>query len=98
MKPKAIVSADDRRSELEKLAFVLSKTCPIERLNPRNCPLFDLRPLGARDRRIWIHQLSLEELEYLTTYHHFCATEKTRNCRSRRPRKIRSAVPVGRVR
>ena len=98
MKPKAIVSSDDRRSELEKLAFALSKTCPIERLNPRNCPLFDLRPLGARDRRSWIRQLTLDELEYLATYHYFCATEKTWKCRSRRPRKIPAAAPIGQAR
>jgi len=96
MKSKAPVSADGRRSELEKLAFALSKTCPIERMNPPNCPLCGLRPLGARERRTWIRRLSLEELEYLATYHYLCAAEKAWRARGRKPQKIRSTFPAGR--
>jgi len=97
MKTKALVSADGRRSRLEKLAFLLSKTCPVEQSNPRNCPLFDLRPLAARERRAWIRRLTLDELEYLSTYHQLCAADKEAKVKGRRPRKIRPSFPAARA-
>lgn len=66
----------DRRGWLERRAFELSKLCPVEHGNPLDCPLFELRPLRARERKVWIHRLSDEELEYLATYHACCATVK----------------------
>lgn len=68
----------------------LSKRCPVDRLNPINCPLYDLRLLDARDRRVWVHALTLEELHYLALYHVSCAAIKMRV--TPRPKKVRVAV------
>jgi hypothetical protein len=68
----------DRRIRLERQAVDLSNRCPIEHSNPGSCPLFDLRPLSVRKRRLWIHRLTLEDLEYLVRYHASCAAEKIR--------------------
>lgn len=67
----------DRRVWLERRAFELSRDCPAERMNPVECPLFGLRPLPVRERKIWIAKLTDDELEYLATYHTCCYTEKT---------------------
>ena len=66
----------DRRVWLERQAFALSKHCPADRSNPEVCPLCGLRSLSASERRAWIHQLSVGELEYLATYHTCCYAEK----------------------
>ncbi len=81
MKTKVPALSAARRLQLEKLAIGLSRNCPVDRSNPRNCPLFGLRPLFARDRKAWIRHLALEELEYLATYHAYCAGEKARTAR-----------------
>lgn len=66
-----------RRSWLEDRAFELSKTCPVEHGNPVECPLSDLRRLDAGQRRKWIQRLTVEELEYLASYHACCSTVKS---------------------
>ncbi len=75
----------DRRIWLEREAFALSKTCPADHANPKDCPLCDLRPLPIIERRAWISQLSDEELEYLSTYHASCYANKTAARGSRPP-------------
>ena len=76
MKTKKSVSPDGLRTKLERQAMALSKRCPVDRSNPINCPLCDLRLLGARDRRGWVRALTLEDLQYLSLYHHCCAAVK----------------------
>lgn len=78
MKTKEPVTPDGRRIWLERQAFSLSRCCPIEQSNPGDCPLCNLRSLGVRERREWIQGLTLEDLEYLVTYHVCCAAEKKR--------------------
>ena len=75
-KEKRIDPIRDRRVWLEREAFALSKTCPVEHANPVNCPLCDPRPLPLTERRAWICQLSDEELEYLAAYHRSCMAQK----------------------
>jgi len=82
------VAAGGRRIRLERQAVHLSKHCPIDHLNPGNCPLYDLRPLDVRKRRLWIHRLTLEDLEYLVRYHTSCAAEKIRSAAG--TRKVRA--------
>lgn len=65
-----------RRLRLERQAIALSRRCPQTGANPPHCPLFGLRPLSLRERRAWLRGLTLEELEYLETYHVGCAAEK----------------------
>ncbi|MBI4624073.1 MAG: hypothetical protein HY736_12765 [Verrucomicrobia bacterium] len=92
MKPKKAVAAGGRRLRLERQANGLTKRCPVEHSNPKNCPLFGLRPLGVGERRAWIRGLSLGELEYLVTYHACCAAEKIRVAAARRKRRPRAAT------
>ena len=68
--------ARDRRVWLERRAFELSRTCPVDQMNPVDCPLFGVRGLPARDRRTWINRLSDDELAYLATYHGCCYAVK----------------------
>lgn len=56
--------------------MVLSAGCPVDQANPAHCPLYGLRPLGLRKRQAWLRGLSLEELQYLVSYHAVCAAEK----------------------
>jgi hypothetical protein len=80
-KKKKVGPVRSRRVWLERRAFELSKDCPALHANPKDCPLFGLRPLPASERKAWIHQLTHEELEYLATYHSCCYAEKTAGCR-----------------
>ena len=88
MKTKKSVSPDGLRTKLERQAMALSKRCPVDRSNPINCPLCDLRLLGPRDRCGWVHALTLDELQYLVLYHVSCAAVK--NHGAPRPRKVRA--------
>jgi hypothetical protein len=72
----------DRRVWLERRAFELSKACPAEPANPCDCPLCELRPKPARERKAWISGLSDDELEYLASYHGCCYEEKLRRLES----------------
>lgn len=78
MKNKPLVSPDDDRIRLERQAILLSKYCPVDRLNPATCPLSNLRLLGVRERRTWVQGLTFEELQYLVLYHTGCASERKR--------------------
>ncbi len=62
----------DRRGWLEREAYELSKHCPVDESNPKDCPLCRLRPLSAEERKTWIHELTDDELEYLVSYHSCC--------------------------
>jgi hypothetical protein len=75
-KKERIGPARNRRVWLEQRAVELSKHCPADSSNPSDCPLCGLRPLPARARQTWIHKLTDEDLEYLTTYHGTCYAEK----------------------
>jgi len=87
MNPKKPGTLGAHRIQLERQAIALTMCCPIERANPRACPLFALRPLAVRDRRVWVKHLALEELEYLVTYHACCAAEKKRRIAAK-PKKL----------
>jgi hypothetical protein len=74
-------AARHRRVRLEQQAFELAKQCPVDHVNPVDCPLSGVRRLAARERRGWIRRLSDEELEYLATYHRCCLAVKTKQPR-----------------
>ena len=61
-------SVDALRAGLLELVNV----CPVERCNPVDCPLFPLRKMERRRRRLWFNALDRTDLEYLATYHHVC--------------------------
>lgn len=75
--PQSRGPSRDRRGWLEREAYELSKHCPLDRSNPAECPLYDLRPMSAAARKAWIHRLTDDELEYLVTYHTCCGAVKT---------------------
>ena len=83
MKPQQTSAAGGRRIWLELQAISLSKHCPIDRSKPGSCPLCGVRSLGVRERRAWVRGLTLDELEYLVTYHACCAAEKERTTAGR---------------
>lgn len=91
MKTKESVSPGGRRVVLERQALALSKRCPVDGANPGNCPLCDLRPLGLREKRMWIRGLTLSDLEYLVTYHACCAAEKQQALAGKRKTRPRAA-------
>jgi hypothetical protein len=78
MKTKAPGTPAGRRRRLERQAVVLAKFCPVDRTNPDNCPLCGLRLLAPEARRVWVHGLTLKELQYLVLYHANCAAERKR--------------------
>jgi hypothetical protein len=82
----SFAASADRRARMERQAMSLTKSCPIDRNNPDHCPLCELRLLPARERKLWVQSLTMEELDYLMLYHHSCASLKTHG--TFRPRKI----------
>jgi len=63
-------------SELRASLLVLLDTCPVEKCNPADCPLFSLRKMHYRERLLWFCALSRDDLEYLAAYHHVCMNVK----------------------
>lgn len=61
-------SVGDLRASLLELI----DACPVERCNPADCPLFPLRKMNYRQRRLWFLALSPTDLEYLAAYHNVC--------------------------
>lgn len=64
--------------------------CPVEDLNPEDCPLFKVRRLDRASRRRWFDALSTEDLRYLAAYHYTCERALFR----RTPTSAAGAEPV----
>ena len=54
----------------------LVETCPVDRCNPVDCPLFGLRNLAIKERLRWFGALREEDLRYLAGYHYVCMKVK----------------------
>jgi len=63
-------------SELRASLLELLDTCPVDRCNPVDCPLFSLRKVDYRKRLLWFCALNRDDLEYLAAYHHVCMNLK----------------------
>jgi hypothetical protein len=50
----------------------LAEHCPVQDCQAHECPLHQLRHLGAHRRSDWFELFSREELEYFACYHHAC--------------------------
>jgi hypothetical protein len=63
---------EQKKSELRDNILTLAMTCPVERCNPEDCPLFKVRKLELARRLEWFRDLSDEDLVYLNAYHYVC--------------------------
>ena len=61
-----------RKEELACNILQLTLGCPHDQCNPSFCPLFEVRKLDLDERVQWVHRLTDEDLEYLSTYHEIC--------------------------
>lgn len=86
MKIKVTSPVKGTRKTLERKAIFLSKYCPVDRKNPVQCPLCNLRKMNARDRRLWVHGLTLGDLRYLVLYHATCSIIRRKKLRRRKAR------------
>ena len=84
MKTPASFTPKAHRICLERQATALANHDSDGRSDPDCCPLCALRALPTADRKIWIENLSEDELEFLLTYHSACEAEQRRRERSRR--------------
>ena len=60
---------------LEKLRSCLqglTEFCPVDRCNPVDCPLFNLRTMDPVERLRWFNALEPADLNYLAAYHQVC--------------------------
>jgi len=74
----AALKTTSRRSKDELRASLLSltKTCPVDGCNPKDCPLYSLRKMEPMQRLQWFYALDEDDLAYLATYHHICMNIK----------------------
>ena len=68
MKPTASASIEELRSSL----CAVVDACPVDKCNPVDCPLFQLRKMSHRKRLLWFNALNEAELRYLACYHQVC--------------------------
>jgi len=61
-----------RNDELRAYLLSLAETCPVDKRNPEDCPLFLLRKMKPARRLQWFNALDEDDLVYLATYHHVC--------------------------
>lgn len=64
---------DKLRANLRSLV----EFCPVDKSNPKDCPLYLLRQMEHPQRLEWFDALSKDDLVYLATYHHICLNTKT---------------------
>lgn len=76
------------RAELMELVH----RCPVDRCNPADCPLFEVRRLSYHQRLQWFSALTEADLEFLAAYHFVCLKRKL----EARP-ELRKQLPAGRV-
>jgi hypothetical protein len=62
--------------ELRANLFSLAQACPVDKLNPADCPLYLLRKMKPRQQRQWFNALNEDDLVFLATYHHVCMNIK----------------------
>jgi len=63
---------DERR----RLIAELTCECPVNKDNPADCPLANVRKLSPEERRKWVQDLPESEVNYLIAYHHLCLRTK----------------------
>ena len=77
MDTAALKTASQRRKdELRASLLSLTKTCPVDECNPKDCPLYSLRKMELMQRLQWFNALNEDDLVYLATYHHVCMNIK----------------------
>jgi len=65
-----------QHDELRASLSALMESCPVDRCNPMDCPLFALRELEPSEREQWFEALNEEDLKYLAAYHYVCRNLK----------------------
>ena len=65
--------------ELRSCLLGLTEFCPVDRCNPVDCPLFNLRTMEPADRLRWFNALTEADLNYLAAYHHVCMTVRLKS-------------------
>lgn len=60
------------KDELRASLLSLTRACPVDGCNPKDCPLYSLRKMEPMQRLQWFNALSEDDLFYLATYHHVC--------------------------
>jgi len=60
------------KDELRASLLSLTKACPVDECNPKDCPLYSLRKMEPAQRLQWFNALAEDDLAYLATYHHVC--------------------------
>jgi hypothetical protein len=54
----------------------LVEFCPVDKSNPKDCPLYLLRQMEHPRRLELFNALNEDDLVYLATYHHICLNTK----------------------
>ena len=52
--------------------FLLLEACPFSHDNQEDCPLHKVRELDNDLRLQWFKNLSQDDIDYLSRYHHVC--------------------------
>ena len=62
--------------ELEARVFGLAVACPCDQGNPIDCPLYEIRKMSLRQRHVWAHSQSEEDMRALLEHHEKCSAMK----------------------
>ena len=64
------------KNELRANLRSLVEFCPVDKSNPKDCPLYLLRQMEPPRRLELFNALNEDDLVYLATYHHVCMNIK----------------------
>jgi len=67
---------NDPKLALRDNLLRLVPQCPVEQLNPPDCPLYAVRRAQPARRLQWFDALTEDDLAYLSAYHCVCAQIK----------------------
>ena len=67
---------EQKRAELLDNILNLAMSCPVDKCNPEDCPLYKVRQMEVAMRLRWFDNLTDEDLIYLSAYHQVCMRTK----------------------
>ncbi|MCU0770552.1 MAG: hypothetical protein MUE94_02115 [Verrucomicrobia bacterium] len=70
--------SDQTSDQLRAGLTQVMESCPVDRCNPQDCPLFHLREMEREARVRWFNALHESDLQYLAAYHFVCMNLRLR--------------------
>ena len=78
MKKEPLISPP-QRSYLRTTLSVLSESCHLDQGHSFNCPFYEVRDCGRKERMAWLVRLSDESMLSIHAYCHLCCKKEQEN-------------------